>query len=185
MIATGGGTGGVTGTTATGGEDFATVGGGTAGEGLCPIIRASGCNVVPEFKSAGRGFGKGGAIRGRAVGATGAGGAVFDGKVTGVAGMGFDFRTCADLVLDVLHFTECIFEQSCRSIRFRSCSMPCNRVVACAGCSRVLPQTITIKTASTNPSLMRRSSHTSRLKDTNDNVNQQTTVYRATISPPP
>ena len=166
---------------------------GEAAGGLFTTTGAAVGELMPEFKSMGRGFGKGGARCGTAAGVTGAAGAgftaaigaAFNGTTTGAAGIGFDLRSCTDLVLDVLHFDECIFEQSCRSMRFRLCSMPCSKDVAWAGCSIVLPQTITIKIAHTDPSLMPRSSHTSHVKDTNDNANQQTIGYRASISPPP
>jgi hypothetical protein len=165
----GGGAGGVTGATTTGGAGFVAAGGGnTVAGGLCA------CAGVSVFKSAGRGFGNGGATRGTTACVTGAAGLTgnaLGGTVTGSAELSFGFvlGLCFDVALNFLHFDDGIFAQSCRLIRFRLCSMPCTKDLACTGRSIAFEQTKTAKPARATLILMTRSSHSSRVYD-NDQV---------------
>ena len=117
-----GGAGGITGTTTTGGTGFFTIGGGgTIGESF------GACTGASVFKSAGRGFGKGGT----SAGSTGATGVIFDGTSgCGVVELAFALRLCAAMALDVLHFVDGKFAQSCRLMRFKLFSTFCSRDAA-------------------------------------------------------
>jgi len=159
----GGGAGGVTGATTAGGAAFATAGGGNT---IAGVLCARACMSV--FKSAGRGFGSGGASRGTTAcvtGAAGITGIVLGGTVTGAAELSFGLALdlCFDVALNFLHFDDGIFAQSCRLIRLRLCSMPCTKDLACTGCSIEFAQTTTARAAKAALILMTRSSHSYRL----------------------
>ena len=200
IAAIGGGTVGMTGIAATRGGGFADwvgCGGGTDTVVLGCGAGVSACAGGPEFKSAGRNFGKGGIMRGtkagfggvigKAVGASISGAGGFDrvtgsaagGSTTGAASfaLGLAGRICLVLVFDLacLHLFDGNFEQSCPSMPFKFCSMPCNKVLACAGLAIAPLQAKAIKPAKTIPNLMKKLSHISQVKG---NINLGIVILR-------